>query len=315
MERNLDENLRIMLKVSQLYYQDNLTQQEIAENLRISRPKVSRLLQQAREQNIVQICINAPTDDYTELETKLEKKYGLKEVFVTYVHNTNSTEEIMRELGRAAAKHLHRLIQDGDLIGFTWGGTLSAMVDSIMPESKENIQTLQLVGGLGDPAAGINVVDIVRRAAITLNATLVLLPAPGIVETVEAHKILMSDRSIKLALDMAPKADIAYAGIGAPSLDSIIVTGNIMSQEEMQHVIDQGAVGDIGLRFFDIQGNPILSDVQNRVIGANLATFHKIPCTVGIAGGQEKLNAILGAIRGKYINTLITDNNTAQLLL
>lgn len=311
----MDENIRILLKVAQLYYQDNLTQQEISENLRLSRSKVSRVLQQAREQNIVQINIFSPSEDYTDLENKLEKKYGLKEVVITFVPEINSQVVIRRELGTAAARYLHRLIQDGDLIGFTWGGSLSALADSIIPENKDNIHTIQMVGGLGEPDADIHVIDIVKRAAIALNATLILIPAPGIVETIEAHKILLADKSIKQALDLAPKADIAFVGIGAPSTDSMIVQGNIMTQAEMTQLISVGAVGDIGLRFFDILGNPILSDVDNRIIGASLTTFQKIPHMVGVAGGVEKLNAILGAIRGKFINTLITDQNTAQQLL
>ncbi len=221
----------------------------------------------------------------------------------------------MRELGVAAAKYLHRVVQDNDLIGFTWGGSLAALSDSIIPENKNNLQVIQMVGGLGEPDTDIHAIEIVKSAAIELNATLILLPAPGIVETIEAHRILLADKSIKHALDLAPKADVAFVGIGAPGPDSMIVHGNIMTQAEMKQLIDLGAVGDIGLRFFDIQGNPILSEVANRVIGANLTAFRKIPHTIGLAGGAEKVNAILGAIRGNYINTLVTDQHTAQKLL
>ena len=311
----MEENFRILLKVSQMYYQDNLTQQEIAENLRISRPKVSRVLQQAREQNVVQINIISSSDDFTELENKLEKKFNLKEVVIACVEDGNSQEAIRHELGLAAAKYLHRILEDNDMIGFTWGGTLSTLADSIIQENKVNIQTIQMVGGLGEPDTNIHVIDIVKRAAIALDATLILLPAPGIVGSIEAHEILLADKSIKQALDLAPKVDIAFVGIGAPGPQSMIVQGNIMTQDEMEKLIDLGAVGDIGLRFFDIQGNPILSDVDNRVIGANLNIFRKISHSVGVAGGSEKLAAILGAIRGKYINTLITDQHTAQQLL
>ena len=311
----MDENLRILRKVSQMYYRESLTQQEISEKLRISRPKVSRLLQQAREQNIVQINIFLPSSDFTELENELEKKFGLKEVVIANITEENSETANISELGLAAARYLHRMIQDGDLIGFTWGKSLSSLADSIITENKENIQIIQMVGGLGEPDADIHVVDIVKRAAIALNAKLTLIPAPGIVETIEAHKILMADKSIKQALELAPKADIVFAGIGVPGPNSMIVKGNIMTQSEMQQMVDLGAVGDIGLRFFDIHGNQVLTDVENRVIGVSLVAFRKIPHAVGVAVGREKIQAILGAIRGKYINTLITDQITAQLLL
>lgn len=311
----MDGNTRILLKVAQLYYHESLTQQEIAENLRLSRPKISRLLQQARDQHIVQIKIVTPPENFTELENKLEKKYGLKEVVVVGVKDLESRNSILHELGVAAARYLNRIVQDGDLIGFTWGGSLSALADSIFSENKSKIQIIQMVGGLGEPNTDIHAIDIAKRVAIAMNANLTLLPAPGIVETIEVRDILLADKSVKQAMGLAPKADIVFVGIGAPEPESLIIQANIMSWDEMKQLIDLGAVGDIGLHFFDINGNPIASEVENRVIGAGLTTFRKIPHMVGVAGGNGKLNAILGAIRGKYINTLITDQITAQKLL
>lgn len=311
----MDEYTRILLKVAKLYYQDNFTQQEIGEKLCLSRPKVSRMLQQAREQNIVQIRIFPPSEDFTELEINLERKFGLKEVVVACVDDYDSETSVMRELGIAAAKFLHRIVQDNVLIGFTWGGFLSAMSDAIIPENKNNLRIIQMVGGLGEPDTDIHAIDIVKRAAITLNAKLILLPAPGIVETGEVHRILLSEKTIKYALDLLPEADIAFVGIEAPGLNSMVVQGNVIDPDEMEQLIKSGAVGDIGLRFFDIQGNPIECELADRVIGASLPDLRKIPQTVGVAGGREKLDAILGAVRGNYINTLVTDQRTARQLL
>ncbi|MCE1255322.1 MAG: sugar-binding transcriptional regulator, partial [Anaerolineae bacterium] len=263
----MDEGTRILLKVARLYYQEGLTQQEIADNLRLSRPKISRLLQQARDQQIVQIKIVAPFENFTDLENKLEKKYNLKEVIVVNVKDSDSRSSVSRELGIAAAKYLDRTVQDGDLIGFTWGSSLSVLADSITPENKNNIRVIQMVGGLGEPNTDIHAIDIAKRVAIVMNANLTLLPAPGIVGSVEVRQILLADRSVKQAMELAPQADIVFVGIGAPEPNSLIVQGNIMSWDEMKHLIDLGAVGDIGLHFFDIQGNQILSEVEDRVIG------------------------------------------------
>jgi DNA-binding transcriptional regulator LsrR (DeoR family) len=314
-EDELDENTRILIKVSQLYYRENLTQQMIAENLRLSRPKVSRLLQQAKDQHIVQIIIVEPPENFTELENKLEKKYGLKEVNIVCVKNTGSRDLTLHELGVAAAQYLNRIVQDDDLIGFTWGGSLAALADSIIPENKNNIRVIQMVGGLGEPNTDINAIDIAKRIAVAMNAKLTLLPAPGIVATKEVREILLAEKSVQQAMELAPKAEIVFVGIGVPGPDSLIIQGNIMSWNEMQHLINLGAVGDIGLNYFDINGNPIISEEGNRVIGAGLPTFKKIPHMIGLAGGNGKVNAILGAIRGGYINTLITDQNTARALL
>ena len=311
----MDEATRILVKVAQLYYQENLTQQEIAENLRLSRPKISRLLQQGRDQHIIQINIITPPGNFTEIENRLEKKYGLKEVIVVNITDPDSRTSTLRELGAAAARYLNRIVQDGDFIGFTWGGSLSALADSIIPDNKNNIRVIQMVGGCGEPNTDINAIDIAKRVAIAMNANLTLLPAPGIVETIEVREILMADKSVKQAMEQALKVEVVFVGIGAPGPDSLIIQGNIMTSEEMEKLIDLGAVGDIGLHFFDINGNCICSDVENRVIGAGLNSFRKFPHAVAVAGGNGKLNAILGAIHGKYINTLITDSVTAEKLL
>jgi DNA-binding transcriptional regulator LsrR (DeoR family) len=313
-EDNVDENARILQKVSRLYYESNLTQQEIANNLRLSRPKVSRLLQQAREQQIVQIKIISLPENYGELENKLEQKYGLKEVVIVHVDDVSPTS-IVNKLGVAAAGYLNRVIQDGDWLGFTWGGSLSVLADSLSPDDKENVRVIQMVGGLGEPNAETHALDIAKRVAIAMKANLTLLPAPGIVSSLEVRQILLADKSVKQAIEMAPKVNIVFVGIGAPEPESLIIQANIMSWDEMKQLVDQGAVGDIGLHYFDINGNPVLSEVENRVIGVGLEAFREIPHAVGVAGGSKKLNAILGAIRGKYINTLITDQTTAQQLL
>lgn len=311
-----EQNIRLMIKVAKLYYESNLTQEAIAQKLRISRPRISRLLQESRESGVVQIRVASFPSPYVELESQVEKKYGLDEVIVVDVSDTNSHKTVSYELGEAAAAYFRMAVQDDDVIGLTWGETLSSMIDNLSAEKKQGVMVVQMVGGLGSPASESHATDLVRRLSQLLNASWNLLPAPGIVSSVEAARFFRAEPYIQQALATAQTVDIVFAGIGAPSHESLLMRDeSIVTWDEINPLIEKNAVGEIGLHFFDEQGNPIASEVEDRVIGVGLETFRNLPNVVGIAGGMEKARAILGAVRGKYIKTLITDVSVARFLV
>jgi DNA-binding transcriptional regulator LsrR (DeoR family) len=312
----MDENTRLLVKVAKLYYENGLTQDEVSQRLRISRPKVSRLLQEARNQGVVQITIASVPGGYADLERQLESRYDLMEALVVATGDPGSAAPVARDLGQAAAGFFRRTVQDGDVVGLTWGATLAGMVDHLQPEKKQRVVVAQMVGGLGQPSSETHATDLARRVSQALDATLSLLPAPGIVDTVEGARLLRSDRHIAQSLEMAGKANLAFVGIGAPGTDSVLVRDeSIISRSEVRDLVAQGAVGDIGLHFYDLHGHPVPSSVEDRVIGVGLDVIRALPRVVGIAGGAGKFDAVLGALRGKFINTLITDMDTAHALL
>lgn len=309
------EDKRLLVKVATLYYQESLTQEEISKALRISRPRVSRLLRQAREQGIVQISVVGPSGIYPNLERALEQRFGLQEVVVVETHDYTEPNAVAREIGAVAAEYLHRTIQPGDIIGVSWGRTLAAMVSAVRPETKPGVTIVQITGGLGPPVSEVHSSGLATRLATALGATVHLLPAPGVVDTPEAKDALLRDSHIRRTLELAAKASMVFVGIGNPSRDSIVMQlGEIMAWEEMEKLIHQGAVGDVALHFFDIKGQP-LNGLSKRVIAVPPDQLKKVPRRVGVAGGAGKFEAILGAILGGWVNCLITDHVTAQKLL
>ncbi len=155
-----------------------------------------------------------------------------------------------------------------------------------------------------------------RRLARVLDSRLVLLPAPGIVDSEQIKQIMLSDSHVQSALNMFSRLNVAIVGIGSPTPDSVIMRdGSIVTPDEMADLVHKGAVGDIVLRFFDAAGQPIRSNVDDRVIGISLEQLSKVDRVVGVAGGIGKVPVLLGALKGKLINTLITDLTTAQVLL
>lgn len=312
----MNEKLRLMIKIARLYYESGMTQDAISQKLRLSRPRVSRLMQEAIESGVVKISIAQEPGGYTDLERILENKFGLIEVVVGDISNPDSPEQVSKDLGQVSADFFSRIVQDGDTVGLTWGATLASMVESIRPEKKSNVMVIQMVGGLGEPAAETHATGMVSRLAVSLGGTFCLMPAPGVVGTSEAAHLLRTDRYISQTLEKIKQIDIAFVGIGAPTRNSVLMRGeSIITWPEMDRLVQAGAVGDISLHFYDIHGQQIETELNDRVIGASLDDIKGINRVVGVAGGLEKVDAIVGAIRGRCINTLITDQYTARKLL
>ena len=310
------QDLRLLSKVSKLYYEQELTQQEIADTQLLSRSKVSRLLQRAQDAGIVHITVLPPPGIYTDLEYQLENKFGLREVIVTEATELTSQEAISKEIGLAAADYLHRTLRDGDIIGVSWGTTLNAMVSALRPQETQDVHVVQIIGGLGPPEAEVHATDLCRRMGHALRSRLTLLPAPGIMDSQQAKEVILCDSYVQGALDLIPDINVAYIGIGAPTPTSVIMRdGSIMSQAELDDLLNQGAVGDIALRFFDADGQPIHSELDDRVIGITIEQLKQIERVVGVAGGPEKDAVIRGALLGRLIDVLVTDHATAMRLL
>jgi DNA-binding transcriptional regulator LsrR (DeoR family) len=311
------DELRLMTKVAHLYYGQDMTQPEIAAQLDLSQASVSRLLKRAKQEQIVRVTVNVPYGVYAELEEQLQKTYGLKEVVVVDSSMEHS-DQIMRDIGAAAAYYLETTLRTGDMIGVSsWSSTLLAMVDALQPLTRPSqIRVLQILGGLGSPSAELYATRLVGRLANLVRGEAVLLPAPGIVGSPEAVPILLEDRYVREAMSLFNQVTIALVGIGTVEPSGLLASsGNIFSPEELDILRASGAVGDICLRFFDASGTPVATSLNARVIGMNLDQLRQVKRAVGIAGGKQKLNAICGALQGKLINVLITDRFTAEHLL
>jgi DNA-binding transcriptional regulator LsrR (DeoR family) len=310
------DELRLMTKVARMYYEDRLKQTQIAEHLDLSQATISRLLKRASEEQIIRINISIPTGIYSDLESELERTYGLKEAIV--VDCVSDDEQILKDIGAAAAYYVEQTIKPREVIGLSsWSNTLMAMVEAMNPLAQQDgKQVVQILGGVGSPAVERHAVHLVRRLAIQVQGEAYFLGAPGIVGSPEMKQLYIQDQYVQEALAMFPKVTLGLVGIGsrAPS-DMLASSGNTFSAQEYEELSRLGAVGDICLRYFDARGEPIQSALNERVIGMGLEQLREIKRCVGVAGGKRKVAAIRGAMRGKYINVLITDVHTAKELI
>ncbi|CAN5884104.1 sugar-binding transcriptional regulator [soil metagenome] len=301
-------------KVSALYYLRHHTQQEIAKRLRVSRPTVSRLLQEARDLGYVQITVASPPGLHLDLETRIEDRYGLESVHVVEGGAGQSAGVLRRQLGAAAAKYLARTVRAGETIGLAWGTTLSAMVDAMVPMATANTRVVQVLGGVGAPDAPEYGAELVRRLARLLEAQAVLLPAPGIVATSAVRDALSKDKHVRAALDELDSLDTVFVGLGSLASNSVLNDGHTLSRQARKELHTRRAVGDIALRFFDRGGAPVQTELDDRMLGITTEQLRKVERVVAVAGGADKFDAIAAALQANIVDVLITDRITAEAL-
>jgi DNA-binding transcriptional regulator LsrR (DeoR family) len=199
----------------------------------------------------------------------------------------------------------------------SWSSALLALVDAMYPvPKKENVRVIQILGGVGNPSAELHANRLTTRFARLVNGEAIFLPAPGVVGSPETLVAFYNDEFVKNAISLFDEITIALVGIGAVEPSPLLAeSGNIFSNEELETLQEGGAVGDILLHFFDENGKPTKTFLDNRVASMELQQLKNTDRTIGVAGGTRKLNAIRGALIGKWINVLVTDKNTAANLV
>lgn len=303
----------LMAKVADLYYLRNLTQQAIAERLGLSRPTVSRLLQRSRTLGIVRIEVVPPEDAYRPLEGALEDAFGLREA-VVIPGRSESPSRTRRTLGQAAAEYLDRLLKGGERIGISWGTTLGAVMDHLRPR-RLRTTVVPLVGGLGQAAPATHANELARRLAEAHHGRVHLLHAPAIVAHDGVRAALLTDPRVRQVLDLARRVDVALVGIGALVPSSTLIESGYVSADDVAALRRSGAVGDICTRPFTVAGVPAGGPLDGRILAVDFEDLRRIRTVIGVAGGLEKAEAILGALHGGLVDVLVTDHLAARAVL
>jgi deoxyribonucleoside regulator len=304
----------LLARVASLYFDQNKTQQEITEITGITRTMVSRIIAEARERGVVEIKVHFPWTSKT-LEEKLVKTFGLKSAWVM-VMDINSHSELLIGLGKLMAEQVNDILHDNMVIGISWGSALQHMINALKPRKMKNVEIIQLIG-----ASGLenNLSDgplLAQLLTSRLYASCRYLYAPLLVESKMVCDALLQERGIKETLLRASQADIALVGIGSihPDLYSLKIAGYI-SEENRKLLADAGVVGDFCGNHYSIDGKWMDIDINHRVVSIDLPSLKKIGTVIAAAGDIRKGDAVLGALRGKFVDILITDAETAQYVL
>jgi DNA-binding transcriptional regulator LsrR (DeoR family) len=310
----MDHN-EFLAQIASLYYQDNLTQAEIARRIGTSRSTISRLLHQAREERVIEITIHYLRKNDAAIEQELITRFGLRQARVLIGYG-RTYEEILSGLGVLAARYIEGLLTKGTVLGISWGTAVHSTVEALQPNRKMPITVVQMIGavGTGDPL--IDGPDLARRLVNLYGGECHHLHAPLVVEHANVWKALLEEPRIAEPLSLADHADIALVGIGSPVAEmSSLLRAGFLDRAALARLRSQGAVGDICSRHYDAHGRVIDIELNQRTVGIQLETLHGIERVIGVAAGEAKTKAILGALRGRHINVLVTDDATARKVL
>lgn len=312
MEQEKDRD-RLSIDVAKLYYESDMSQQKIADELGISRPSVSRLLQHAKDQGFVQIKIVDPTDLKLSLGEQLCKKYQLKDAIVANAP-LDKAHEIKKAIGEAAAAYLWNIVKDNDVIGLGWGSSLYQMALHLKSKPVKGVQVVQLKGGISYSKANTYAHEIVTLVAAAFSAKGVFLPIPVMFDNMEVKRLVEHDKYVRHILDMGKRANIAVVTVGKASSESILFHLGYYIDEKDRELLSRKAAGDLCSRFYDDEGNIVDEELNARTVGLPLEEFKKKDMRVLIAGGKEKIRAIHAALQAGYPNVLVTDQYTALAL-
>lgn len=301
----------LISKIAWMYYKEGLTQQQIANALHLSRLKVLKYLEIARARNIVQFNVNLECDEYISQANTLIRHFGLDEVYIAPSCDRNPSNTV----AMAAAQYLNSKLENTPRLSINFGAgkTTSTMLSYVNVKDGMALTLISLTGGVHYYIHPQGQFNIIHSGSERITSH--IIPAPMRALSEEAAAFFLSEPSISNILKMCEYADMTMLGIGSIQYDSTMIEQNIISREEMDFAKLLGAEGNLLSQFFDIDGNIVDFSVHKCLVALNLERLKKLRNVVGIAAGSDKVRPIIGALNGHYLNTLITDENTAHSII
>jgi deoxyribonucleoside regulator len=305
----------LLAQVASMYYEQDMTQNEIGAQLGLSRVKVYRLLKQARAEQVVRISINWPVERDPELEKQLIQTFRLKEALVLKTLSPHRSPAL-QPLGQLAAHYLERVLTDGSTMAVCLGRSTYETINAISPDFQAKVRVAQAMGSMPFSMQEVDSATLARQLAQKLEGEVLYLSSPLMADSVEAAGVLRRQREIERVLMAARAADVALLGIGSldPATSGFIKAG-FLSPDELADLVTTGAVGDVAGQIYTLEGQLHPCEYNQRVIGITLAELRQIPITLAVAMGRAKAKAILGGLRTGAINVLGTDDSAAKEVL
>lgn len=295
----------LIVKTAWYYYIENMTQQKISEKLGISRMKVIKLLEKARQNGVIQFKISQERSHHLQAEQELIHRWNLKDAFV--VPTAPDDSNLNDTVAKAAAMYINDRLTENTYVNIGYGDTLSRVLNHLATVTEAPLSAVSLTGGVS--------YYLPNTFSSVFNAKLYLYPSPLIVSTKELCSAMQKEPSIQEISRMVNLASMTVISVGGINEDATIIKNGIFTKNDFLYLSMQGAVGDILSHFIDKDGEPIQTDIEERLLSTSLQTLRTLPGVIGVAAGSSKLKAIRASLKGGYLNTLITDEQTALNLL
>jgi DNA-binding transcriptional regulator LsrR (DeoR family) len=308
------DEIKLIILVARLYYYEGKTQDEISQSLTLSRTKVSRMLKQSRDLGLVVIRINLNPVELSELEQELKRRFGIQRALIAIDHDDMAQQRTA--VAQLVADHLTEIIADDMVVAVGMGRNLGAVADLLAISKRRNCTFVSAIGGTNRIGHTLNSDNICRRMASRFGGQNETLYAPGYVDDVDLHRLLVRNTIVQQALARARRADVALIGIGDCSEDSYMAGIGWYSSVEIARARLAGAVADVsGYDFLDTFGRPVAEELCRRVIGLSHADYLRIPNVLAIASEANKTLSLLASLRSGIIHTLATSARNVRAIL
>lgn len=306
-------NRDLYVKIAFWYYSMHMTQDEIAKRLGFTRQKVNQIINSLGDQGIVSIHIHGYEQENTEYERILEESFGLKQAII--VSDYGDSKFAIHKVANVAAQHLERTIQQGDVIGVSWGRTLAAVIREMEYQRKSECRVVQLVGAQNMHQFLLKSDEIAREMANKLDCPSYILYAPVVVAREETKEMLLGERTIQESFNLMKKCRIGLFGIGQLTEDAVMCKTGHISREDLGKLRADGFCADIGM-------NPVRADgswnncyLEKRLLNADMECIRNMDNVIAVACGTEKAEAILAVLNSGVLDTLIMDLTTARKVI
>ncbi|MBQ9156919.1 MAG: winged helix-turn-helix transcriptional regulator [Eubacterium sp.] len=309
----------IVSAVAYQYYVLGKKRTEIAESVGLSPATLSRLLRRAREEGIIEFHITEPYLSCCQMEEELADQFGLKCAIVVPVPEQyrEDKERVKKLVALEGARYIQRIINDGDIIGLNWGGTMYHLIQYLNPCRKVPASIITMHGSIEHSVKKFQAKSLVRRAAMSFGGSTLVTAAPGLSTSPEEHEKVLSSPEYQKLQKMYSKIDISVSGVGSifPEFDSPLVTSDFLNKEELDEVMAQKPACDFLLRFFNEQGEECHTSISDRTVSIPVDVYKKIPTRIVVASGKAKAHAIMSLLNGDLVDVLIIDKDLADAVV
>jgi DNA-binding transcriptional regulator LsrR (DeoR family) len=295
-----------------LYYEERMTQEEVAEQLGVSRASVVNFLQEARDRNIVTIAVASDHLQSVRIARSLSDRYGLSSCVV--VPEDGGRMPDYERVGRAGARLLAEILAPDDVLGVSWGRTVLSLSASLSEARMPGVTVVQIAGsaiGTAEFSPELCTSNIAYR----IGGRCVNLHAPGIVSKPEVKKLIMQEPSLVEQFKLIRSCTKVLFGVTGLDSASMALRSGYMTPEKMRPYVKGGAIAVMSGRFLDAEGRPVLGPLDEQMIGLTIPEIAKIPERICVAAGPDKIPAVRAMLRGGYATILVTDEPTAQALV
>ena len=321
-----NQSVFLVLKAAYLYYIDNKSQNEIADQLKVSVTTVSRLLKKAKEEKIVEFVIRDPYVECIRLEKDLEEAFGLQDIVIAPGFSLDSEdgmsgaddeENVKKLVALEGARYLQRIIKENDVLGITWGSTMYHLINYLNPAQKVDATFVTLHGSIACCENELDVRPLVSKIARAFSGTNYSLMTEALMSSKTTADVIKKEKNIQKVYQKFDEINISISGTGSlyPEMRSVLGKPEFMSAEELAKLQEQNVVGDIALHFFDRNGKECQTDLVDRMITIDFEKFKQIKTKITIASGKWKAHTILSALKGGLIDVLIIDYELGMEIL